>query len=175
MLTLNLLSSQQKHKLRKEQANKFLKELVITVVLTTVTISVLVSASKAIVVNSVEKYIANNTSPDEIINVKIKNINNLANFLHKIQTEHINWSGIIIDITKRVPAKIIISHLSFNEENSAFTISGFSPSRSELLKFKDDLTQIPELENVDLPIQNLSQKDDISFNIKADLIIKEMN
>ena len=175
MLILNLLSNQQKQELYQEEAHTFLKKMVLIIVLTVITISVFFVASKSIVTSQVQKYISETSSPDEILNKKIKSINSLSSFLTDIQAEHVNWSQLIIAVSKNIPADISLTSLKVDAKAKTFLVNGFSPTREDLLAFKDELSGMTQLENVALPIQNIAQKEDILFTITADLIIEEIN
>ena len=102
---------------------------------------------------------------------KITGINSLAVFINSLDSEHYDWSQLLIDMTKQVPARIKIRALEINQNNKSVTIRGFSPDRKQLLEYKNNLEKIIFLEQVQLPIQQLSQKENIDFtiNIKLDL------
>jgi hypothetical protein len=102
---------------------------------------------------------------------KISGVNSLAGFINSLDSGHYEWSQLLSDITERAPAGIKISILEVSQDTGSVSMRGFSPNREKLLEYKNNLEKIIFLEQVRLPIQQLSQKENIDFtiNIKLDL------
>ncbi len=96
-------------------------------------------------------------------------INKKINFIHTVQANRIIWSKLIYDISLTDNGGINIESLSFSKEKKILNIRGEARTREELLKFKTALEEIPYLEEIVFPLQNLFKKSDISFDINANL------
>ncbi len=175
MLTLNLLSFEQKHQLHQETKQTLIKQVVLVVIVVILLISVIFYFSKKIVLNNFEKFSENTSQVNQVLNQKIEKINKLTGFIQQVQKEHINWANLIMEISAKTPTSITLTSLQLNKDEATITISGLALTRDELLKFKNNLEKLPELTEINLPLQNMTQKTDVNFTIKAKLKIENIN
>ncbi len=96
-------------------------------------------------------------------------INKKINFIHTIQADRVIWSKLIYDISLTDNSGINIKSLSFSKEKKNLNIRGEAKTREELLKFKSALEKISYLSEIIFPLQSLFKKDDISFDINANI------
>ena len=105
---------------------------------------------------------------------KVVDINNKLVLLENIQKDFIRWSILYDFISKNMSNGIILSNIEVNKEISSIVFKGHADNRNNLLSFKKILEDSLIFENIDFPIKNLLQKEDISFEIKSTLNIYEI-
>ena len=98
-----------------------------------------------------------------------KDLNQQLNLASTIQDNYILWTGFISNFTHQVPGGIEINTLNFDNSTSSFSVTGIADSRETLLDFERQLNQSIYFENVVSPISNLTQKENIRFDISASL------
>ncbi len=106
-----------------------------------------------------------------IINLKLAELAN-------IQNQFIPWSNILIYLVKDVPPNIKINFLNIQPSSGKETeqwnviIRGLAKSRNDFLLFQEQLKKSQFFEKVELPIGNLTQKENIEFEFKTTLLLK---
>ena len=100
-------------------------------------------------------------------NKKIKEINNLIIQTDAIQQQFAPWSSIAENLANAIPNGAIINNLSLNSDNNTFVISGTAETRNSLLEMQTNLKALEFIDNVDIPISQLTEKENISFSITA--------
>lgn len=148
--------------------------MVLITVITAIFISAILYTSKKILANNFDDFIANNKKEHQNLNQKIDQLNNLAHFLKVVRDEHIDWATVLFAITSQTTSDITLISLQINNNEKMVLLQGFSPNRDGLLEFKANLESLPVLEEVDLPIQNIAQKENINFTISAKLRLNKI-
>lgn len=100
-------------------------------------------------------------------NQKIKEVNNLIAQTDAIQQTYTVWSPIITNLTNSVPEGILIENLSLNSNNHTFAINGKAQTRENLLQTQTNLNNLDFIENVNIPLSQLTEKININFSISA--------
>lgn len=100
---------------------------------------------------------------------KFKEINEKDNLLAKIQSGHISWKNVLVELSNIVPDSVYLNNIS-NKDYAVF-LAGKARSRDDLIKFKDNLEGSICFQDINVPLSNLVVKNDIDFQI--DLILKE--
>lgn len=83
-----------------------------------------------------------------------------------------DFSKIILDINKNLPAQVSLNSFQVNRQGEATTtsneviIQGKSLTRDALIALKKTLENNPEIKKVELPISDLAKSKDISFSIR---------
>jgi len=117
---------------------------------------------------NLEKEEQEETNIKEIENkIKTSNqrISQVANFYQK----QVFLSEILDRIQKTIPPGIYLTNFSFSKDNSQVTISGFSPDRETLFRFKKNLEE--NFKEVKIPTANWVESVNINFsgiNFKTD-------
>lgn len=93
---------------------------------------------------------------------------NTAN-LSKIQAGHLQWTEILKFFNSLVPENVHI--ISIATKNYKMMISGLAQNRDDLLTFKDKLEKNTCITEVNLPLSNIVQRENIDFQM--DFSIKE--
>lgn len=99
-----------------------------------------------------------------IINKNLRNIS-LA------QKEITNWNQYLYQIFTLNLKGISFSGLDIQKAEKNITIQGRAATRDSLLKLQDSLNKLNFLKKIELPLSILTAKQNIDFNIKAELDI----
>ena len=85
----------------------------------------------------------------------------------KIQDEYITWSEIIKSLADMTPPDISFSYVKINALDQTIKIKGHADLRDSLLKFKDSMAAAAYFQNIEFPIKNILEKENINFEIDA--------
>jgi len=96
-------------------------------------------------------------------------INKKIDFIYTLQENQVVWSKLIYDIGLTDNDGISIDVLSLNKDKKGLNIRGKAKSREKLLEFKAALEDISYLSDIIFPLQSLFKKEDISFDINANI------
>ena len=105
---------------------------------------------------------------------KVSDINNKLILLEEIQEGFIRWSLLYDFISKNTPEGITLAGINIDKKVPSIIFKGHADNRDNLLSFKTILENSPIFKNIDFPIKNLLQKENISFEIKSKLNIYEI-
>ena len=105
---------------------------------------------------------------------KVNDINSKLVLLENIQEGFVRWSFLYDFISKNIPNGIVFSNIKIDKKIPGIVFKGQADSRDNLLSFKTFLEDSTIFENIDFPIKNLLQKENINFEIKSKLNIYEI-
>lgn len=119
---------------------------------------------------TINRSLANNSSSvasSEILlkESSINNINLLTSTAKEILSETPMWSILLEELQSRTIPGIIISTLNVPSLSGDISISGIAKDRITLNQFKKTLQDSQMFSNVVLPINNLEQKENLTFSI----------
>lgn len=100
-------------------------------------------------------------------NKKIKETNDLISQINALQQVNTQWSNTMVQIGNAIPDKVVLKNLSLNSENKIFIFSGTADTRADLLEMQTNLEQLDFIENVDIPLSQLTEKENLLFTISA--------
>ncbi len=175
MITLNLLPPQKKEEIRLIQLYVVIKNLIIIILFFTIIIAIVLLFTKMTLQNYFNKIVGQTTLTTKysrLFNQDIKIFNKQLAEVDNIQKNHIIWTKFFIEFSKIVPAETTIYDLNINEDK--ILISGFSKSRARLLEFKNNLENSPLFSEITVPLENLLKKENLNFDIKANLKLEEL-
>ncbi len=170
MITLNLISPQKKQELRLTQVYLAIKNLIILILFLATIIAIILLITKVILQNYFNEVVSDTTLTTKYANIfseDIKKFNQQIKLVDKIQQKYIPWPNFFINFTKLMPDDIGIDSLTINENK--ILITGLAKTRAKLLELEDNLKKSDLFLEVTVPLENLLRKENISFNIKADL------
>lgn len=146
------------------------KDLVILILLVTIVSSIILLLAKLIIQNNfnrVVEYSTLTTRYANIFNKDVKEFNLYINTLVKIQEKNIDWTKLIIQLSKLVPEGVNLDSINIQPEK--MLITGFAFDRENLKKFQEDLEKNELFLNVEIPLNDLIKRNNINFNLKADI------
>ena len=120
-----------------------------------------------------ESYLDELSQQNKIANSKtditvstVDEINKKLGEVSNMQRNEINWLNLLELISNNTSNDIKYSRISM-DKTGGLVLAGQSKTRDGLIKIKKFLDEAPFLSDIDFPISNLLEKDDINFNITA--------
>ncbi|KKP59539.1 MAG: hypothetical protein UR53_C0001G0039 [Candidatus Magasanikbacteria bacterium GW2011_GWC2_34_16] len=102
-------------------------------------------------------------------NTEIRTINSAVKNISQSSQGYFPVSPKIADIIDTLPNDIKINSIEINRTQNKITIAGTALTREAFLNYQAVCQSIPWLEKVETPTSQLFQKENISFEIKANL------
>ncbi|PIT93933.1 hypothetical protein COU00_01715 [Candidatus Falkowbacteria bacterium CG10_big_fil_rev_8_21_14_0_10_43_11] len=173
LTTLNLLSPEQKRKARNQKINLLFKNFTVILFFTALLISALMLEAEYTLRNSSLKTSETNYQSSHYFNARLNNINNLSLLINEAKNNHYRWSYLLADIAAATPANVKLSALEINSDKKTLTLRGLALARDDLLILKANLAESELLTDINLPAQNLAEKNNINFIINASLPLEK--
>lgn len=170
MLTLNLISEELKKEIKLRHLYFFIKKINLTLIILTIVVAIVLLTAKTILqvkFNDIVGQTTLVTKNNQGYNIKIRDINSRINFVEKIQNDFIPWSNLLKTVADITPDDIGLNYLKINSAEQTIKIKGRAGLRSSLLDFKKKMEATTIFENIDFPIQNILEKENINFEINA--------
>lgn len=101
------------------------------------------------------------------VNQRIKHVNHVVKDISLMQKEYASWSPTIRDVAVAIPANISMESMIFDRELQVYTFTGIAKTRTDLLDFQKKLQGLPFIAKVELPLSQLTEKENIPFIITA--------
>jgi len=177
MLTLNLIPQQLKKEIKFKRVYALLKKMNCILIIIAVIIAIIFLIAKLILQNNFNKVVEQTsliTKSSQGYNVKVRDINSMLNHISQIQKDFIAWSDLIENLANRTPAGITLSSVKTSKGKSLINIRGNAEQRDDLLTFKQNMEESPIYSEVEFPLQNILQKENISFEISAKLDLNQL-
>lgn len=171
MITLNLVSLEQKKEIKLRHIYGLVKKSSLAILAVTFVTAVVLISAKMILqseFNDVISQTSQNTETNEQY-ASAKSLNNKLNFVETIQEKFIPWSVLIKKIADITPDGINFYYIKMDAGDGTIKIRGKAKQRSSLLKFKDNMADSNYFYDIDFPIKNILEKENIDFEIKAKL------
>jgi hypothetical protein len=172
MLAINLVSRQSKKELKGRAIYAYVKKICLTLAFFSLLIGAIVAIS----------YYALNDLSESIFQVSLKknavktdvspgdnNITGQINLIGQIQNDYIPWSITIEELASFINDDVRIGKLTFDKSTKRFSLSGHAGKRESLLELKDRLDNSKYFKNIDFPVKNLLEKNNIDFELKGDI------
>jgi len=97
----------------------------------------------------------------------VREINNLINYIDTIQENSVKWSYLLKFLKTNTPPSINYSKILINKNENNVVLVGHSETRDNLLSLKTSMEEAGFFNEIDFPIKNLLEKNNINFEIKA--------
>ena len=172
MLTLNLVSAEQKKEIKLRHLYGFIKKISLTLIVIAIVIAIILLVAKIVLqlkFNNIVEQTTLVTKNNQGYNSKVREINGKLGFIAKIQDEYIPWSNLIKKLAAITPADINFSYLKLDAQDKTISLKGKAKFRDSLLDFKDEMAANPVFQDIDFPIKNILEKANIDFEINAKL------
>lgn len=99
-----------------------------------------------------------------------KKINEILVNINKISEEQIYWSDALKEFIGIIPADVQIFSMDIGP-GGKFTIAGMAKTRKDLLVFNEKLKNAPDFKNIQLPLESLTEKDDVKFQFNGEFLL----
>ena len=177
MLTLNLVSAEQKKEIKLRHLYGFIKKINLTLIVIAILIAIILLVAKIVLqlkFNNTVEQTTLVTKNNQGYNSKVREINNKLNFITKIQDEYIPWSNLVKKLTEITPTDISFSYLKLDAQDKTISLKGKAKFRDSLLNFKDKMAADPVFQDIGFPIKNILEKENIDFEINAKLDLTQI-
>jgi len=104
---------------------------------------------------------------------KVAAVNSQLNMVESIQNSYYPLSLVLDELASAIPPGITVSSAKIDRANQAIELQGLAHTRDDLLALKTELDDSDMFDEINLPISNILQKDNITFAITAKLIIND--
>ena len=111
-------------------------------------------------ISSLQNRYAETNQTVKILNGKLKRIEFIQNLYHPI-------TPLLPDIASAVPDGANLTALNIDLKNKIISLTGFAANRDDLLNLQSRLEQILWVEKTDIPVDQLTKKDNINFSFSA--------
>jgi len=172
MLNLNLVSQELKQETKLRHIYKMLKQANYILIIITIFIAVVMLVAKIILQNNFNKIVEETTlitRDSQGKNAKIREINSRLSFVEKIQNDFIPWSFLFKDLGGYVNNDLNFYSIRIDKDRKTIELKGVANSRDSLLSFKSGMEKSNIFSGIVFPMKNILEKENISFEIKADL------
>lgn len=164
MITLNLISPEQKKILKIKQIFLLLRNLTGLILFFTITMAILLiltfhSLSLDAEFNQNPYFNLTYTEKD------IRDINNRLKNIYQIQIQHLFWPEVIIPLVKIIPNNVEIKNLDIDKNNQLVKLEGIAKTRNDYLSLITALETEPKIKDLNSPFENLLKKENINFNL----------
>jgi len=177
MLSLNLVSQQLKQEIKLRHIYEMLKKVNGILIVITVFIAIIILSAKVILQNNFNRIVEQTTlitRSSQGHNAKIREVNARLNYVDDIQNNFIAWSYLLEDIAGSVDDNIKFNLIKVNKEEEEIILKGVARSRNNLLALKEGLEDSEIFANIDFPIKNILEKEDINFEITVKLNLEKI-
>jgi len=170
MLTLNLISEELKKEIKLRHLYLFIKKINLALIIITIIIAIILLTAKTILqvnFNNIVDQTTLVTKNNQGYNNKIKNINSRLDFVEKIQNGFIPSSNLLKTIADITSRDIGLYYLKINFEEKTIKIKGKAGLRDSLIDFKQKMEATNLFKDINFPIKNILEKENIDFEINA--------
>jgi len=177
MLKLNLVSQELKQEIKLRHIYKMLKQADYILIIITIFVAVVILAAKIILQNNFNKIVEETTlitKDSQGQNSKIREVNTRLSFVEKIQSNFIPWSYLFKDLAIYANSDTNFYLIKASQEKKEIELKGIAKTRESLLALKEGLEKSAIFYDLDFPIKNILEKNDIDFEIKAKINLENI-
>lgn len=170
MLTLNLISGELKKEIKLRHLYLFIKNINLTLIIITIAVAIILLVAKTILqvkFNDIVGQTTLVTKNNQGYNLKIRDINSRIDFVEKVQNDFIPWSNLLKTVADITSNDIGLNYLKINFAEQTIKIKGKAGLRESLLDFKQKMEATAIFKDIDFPIKNILEKENINFEINA--------
>lgn len=172
MITLNLLPSNKKKQLKNQRLYSAIKEAVVLIILFTSIIAIMLWVSRYYLEKQLADLIVTNSlqlKSQEQTALKIQTINNKLKTIDNLQKNRYHLGQLIQQLTTITPASISYNQIRFFFQQKTIELSGTAKTRNDLLSLKNSLETTKWIKKINLPMDNLVNKENNQFQITIEL------
>lgn len=174
---LNLLSPQQKKEMALAKTLLIVHEMLLLIfIVVTVGSSILLGARLMLEQKFRATMLEQAPGSAKItkMNREVTQINLRLSALNRVSSSFSPWTAFITNLLKATPDGVEWKALQVNSEDRGLILTGFAPTRDALLKLRDNLSQLPYLSELNLPLHYLIDNNNIDFVLDAKINIEDL-
>lgn len=166
-IRLNLLSPEKRRAHRSAIYMQFIKNMLEELLIILCLSTIVLVYGLHLVENRVQDISSQRLIADSAFtksNREVDTINSTLRRVEAIGDAHIFWTPLMGVFIHAIPADIRLDALSMDMTGRSITFSGYAPTRESLLSLKKSLETVPWIAPFELPIQQLTQKNNVAFS-----------
>lgn len=168
MISLSLLPKKTLNTLRRERIYQHLTVSLIIFLIGLSVIALNLWMAKNILEDNLSLYKDTIIKKQELIK-RIQSVDAKLKIINDIQSEHVNFSEILVVLSKLTPPDCQIKNFIFNKEKKEFTVKGWAKTRQNLLDFQNNLSKSGVFIGVESPLSNFLRQENIDFEFSGKL------
>ncbi|MBI4992736.1 MAG: hypothetical protein HZC26_01175 [Candidatus Magasanikbacteria bacterium] len=167
---INLISPIKRQRLQTTVRFQFIKNILEIVLIVTCVIGIAMLGGEwvlgsyfndlNITISSLQNRYAETNKTIRTINEKLKRIDFIQNLYQPV-------SPLLPDIAAAMPDGANLTALNLDLKNKNLSLIGFAANRDDLLILQSRLEKIAWIQTVDIPVDQLTKKDNINFSFSA--------
>lgn len=171
---INLLSPQKPEQLRRMIRIQFLKSMLELVLFVVCVIALtFVGGWKlldghgkkiSVLVSTVSKQHAETNQRVNAVNAFLKQADS-------VQSSYMLFTPFLQSLTEQIPSGIRLTELTVRPGEKGVVMRGIADTRETLLALQQALVGLPFLHNVEIPLSDLVQKEQVTFSLSAALVV----
>ncbi|KKQ61330.1 MAG: hypothetical protein US81_C0007G0010 [Parcubacteria group bacterium GW2011_GWE2_38_18] len=172
MITLNLISQESRREIKLKRIYDLLKSTYLTLLILAILVSMMFLIARIVLQQNFNNVVSQTTlitKNSQEYNSKIREINSKITSINQVQNEFIPWSNVLLELSEKSPSDISLTFLQVNQERNSIKIKGTAGTRDSLLSFKNNLESSTFFYQINLPLANIFEKNNIYFEIDAKL------
>ncbi|MFH1233464.1 MAG: PilN domain-containing protein [Patescibacteria group bacterium] len=172
MLVLNLISEEFKKETKLKHTYQLIKKMNYVLIIISIVAAIILLVAMIILQNNFIEVVEQTTlvtKNNQGYNNKAREINSKLKFVSTIQNDFVVWSKMIEQISIITPANVSLDLVKLDLTNKNIKLRGIAKQRSGLLELKNNLEKSDAYANIEFPIKNLLEKENINFEINAKL------
>ena len=99
----------------------------------------------------------------ENLEKEVASLNKVLLELNSVYKDKLYFTSVLKTISEQIPEGLYLTNLSYKRDTASIDISGFSPDRNTLTKFKENLEREPNFAEVFFPPSNWVEPLNINF------------
>lgn len=165
---LNLISPSKRNHLKRMVSFQFTKSLLELLLIFLSVAGIVLLGGRWVLqnhFNDLTEHIVSVSNKYGETNQEIRQINITLDEADKIQKGFHLWTPLLTELSNIIPNQVVLNNISFNQEKETLTLTGNALTRDDLLELKNNLEEITWIESVNIPPEQLIEKEDIQFSI----------
>ena len=171
MISLNLISPNQQKFIRMTCIQIVIKNIVGLMIIVTIVLTIAFTPLNKKVEQqkiSDQMFRESVTAQNKERRERIIYLNSRINDLKALKDEFYPWQDFLANLANLTPENVVLLDLTAtHSEVHSFTLTGFTKTRDDLIKFKEDLENSGLFSNVESPLENYLSKENITFQIRG--------
>ncbi|MFH0857291.1 MAG: PilN domain-containing protein [Candidatus Magasanikbacteria bacterium] len=169
---INLLSPEKQKFLDKMIVFQFIKNTLDISIFSLCIISIILLGGEIILqehFNVLAQQTAQTTSRYSVANKHFQEINTILENTEKIQKEYYPWTETLNSLASALPDGVTLDNISLDRGQKKIVFSGLANTRENLLLFEQNLNTLPFMNEIKVPLTQLTQKELVPFNLTSSL------
>lgn len=178
MIKLNIIPLPYKNEIKLKEIYRSIINLLYTIIIIVILYAILFQISKLILQINFIKTINETTfitRNSQNFGNKARDINNQITFINKIQSGSVDWVELLNLIGKNTNDDVKFSQIKINQANNTILLTGNAGTRESLIKLKESFEKFEFMSDINFPIKNLLEKNNINFEISAKINTYDFN